>query len=126
MSFLYRTATALLLAWFQSLAVADVLCPGATPEPPESGICRVLPGSGAATLLQGTVLLESGMLENGQVLIGSDGRVACSACDCSGATEALDATRIECPAGVISPGLIDSINRFSFSQNPPLYGPGCI
>lgn len=119
MSFLYRTATTLLLAWSQGLAVADVLCPGATPEPPESGICRVLPGSGAAILLQGTVLLESGMLENGQVLIGSDGLVACSACDCSGATEALDATRIECPAGVISPGLIDSINRFSFSQNPP-------
>jgi len=116
---IYRTAATLLLVWSQGLSAADVQCPAVTPEPPESGLCRVLPGSNAAILLQGTVLLESGMLENGQVLVGSDGLVACSACDCSGVSEALDATRIECPAGVISPGLIDSINRFSFSQNAP-------
>lgn len=105
--------------WMLSPAAADTQCPGEPPAPPEAGLCRVIAGAGDATLLTGTVLLGVGVTENGQVLVGSDGGVLCSGCDCSDQPAALDATRIECPEGVISPGLIDSINRFSFSQNPP-------
>lgn len=110
----------LALCWTAPLAAAaDTQCPGEPPAPPDDGLCRVIAGAGDATLLSGTILLGIGATLNGQVLIGSDGLVACSGCDCSDHPVALDATRIECPEGVISPGLIDSINRLSFSQNPP-------
>ena len=99
-------------------ADGDSLCPGPAPAPPVSGLCDVLPGGGAGLLVRGTLLTPDGALENGQLLIGADGRVACSACDCSAEPDAADATVLSCPDAIVSPGLIDSINRLAFSQNP--------
>lgn len=98
---------------------SDSTCPGPLPAPPASGLCEVQSGGGDGLLLRGTLLLEGGALDNAQLLIGADGFIACVGCGCDSAPEASDATVIACPEGVISPGLIDSINRISFSQNPP-------
>jgi cytosine/adenosine deaminase-related metal-dependent hydrolase len=73
----------------------------------------------AALLLQGNVLAPADVFENGQVLIGADGDIDCVACDCSDEPEYAVATRVVCPAGVISPGLIDARNLLSFAQNLP-------
>jgi len=105
---------------FTSLGGAgEVACPGPIPPTPVSGLCQVTTGTNGAVLLQGTLLFESGALGNAQVLIGADGLIVCSGCACEAEPDAADATRIECPDGVVSPGLIDSINRIAFSQNAP-------
>ena len=98
--------------------VAALTCPGPAPTPPPEGVCSVTAGD-ASLLLQGTVLAESDILVNGQVLIDSDGLIACTACDCSSEPGFETATRVECPEGVISPGLIDSDTQLTYSQNPP-------
>jgi cytosine/adenosine deaminase-related metal-dependent hydrolase len=78
----------------------------------------VVPGS-AAVLLQGHVLAADDELVNGQVLVGADGRIACTACDCSAAPGFAGATRVLCPQGVVSPGLIDLTDLQNFTQNAP-------
>lgn len=93
-------------------------CPGTPPPPPASGVCSVVPGS-AAILLQGHVLAADDELVNGQVLVGTDGRIACTACDCSAAPGFAGATRVLCPQGVVSPGLIDLTDLQNFTQNAP-------
>ncbi|HEY3356899.1 MAG TPA: thrombospondin type 3 repeat-containing protein [Polyangia bacterium] len=85
---------------------------------PAQGTCTVTPGT-AAILLRGTVLLADGVLENGMVLVGADGRVACAACDCSAAAGYADAARVECAQGVISPGLVNAHDHITYDGNPP-------
>jgi large repetitive protein len=63
------------------------------------------------------------LLENGQVLVGSDGIIDCAACDCSALPEYAGATRIECPQGVISPGLLDANIALTFQSAPPYIDP---
>jgi hypothetical protein len=94
------------------------ICPGTPPAPPPSGVCTVIAGS-SALLLQGTVLGPDEVLENGQVLIGSDGAIDCAACDCSASPEFAGATRVQCPEGVISPGLLDLNLALTFQNNAP-------
>ncbi len=101
-----------------SAQAAAVVCPGTPPAPPAIGVCSVLAGS-TAILLQGDVLAADDELRNGQVLIGSNGRIVCTACDCSTDPEFGSATRVLCPQGVISPGLIDLTDLQTFTQNPP-------
>lgn len=93
-------------------------CPGAAPPAPPSGVCAVTAGS-AARLLRGHVLGADGDYANGQVLIDSDGDIACVGCDCSGEPEFAAATRIDCAQGVISPGLIDSTVALGFLPAAP-------
>jgi hypothetical protein len=109
------TGLALLVGATPALAI---VCPGTPPPPPPSGVCTVQAGTGA-TLLQGQVLGASEVLVNGQVLIGTDGRISCAACDCSASPGFASATRVLCPQGVLSPGLIDLTDLQSFTQNPP-------
>lgn len=107
------------LTIFSPFEVANAItCPGTPPAAPPSGVCSVIAG-GSSLLIQGTVLGADEVLENGQVLIGSDGLIACAACDCSGSAEFAGATRVECPEGVISPGLLDLNIALTFQNNPP-------
>lgn len=111
---------------FSSLVAFDapaLTCPGTPPAPPPSGVCSVTAGSDAR-LLQGHVLGDGEDWVNGQVLVGADGDIACAGCDCSGDPEFAGATRIECPQGVISPGLIDSSVALSFQFNAPFQDDG--
>lgn len=111
------------VGWLAPAAPAAAFsCPGTPPSPPPSGVCSVTAGSGAR-LLQGTVLGPGEVLENGQVLVGSDGIIECVACDCGDSPEYAGATRIECPQGVISPGLIDTNIAMTFQANAPYVNP---
>jgi hypothetical protein len=93
-------------------------CQNPALTPPASGTCAVTPGT-AGLLLRGTVLLPGQVLENGMVLVGADGKIACAACDCSTAAGSADATRVECAQGVISPGLINAHDHITYNGNTP-------
>ena len=54
----------------------------------------------ANTLLRGAIVVPNGELENGHVLVGSNGKIICAACDCSDAPEFAGATVVECADGV--------------------------
>jgi large repetitive protein len=112
-----------MLLLLSTASVQAITCPGPLPAPPPSGVCSVIAGD-ANLLLQGDVLAESDMLVNGQVLIGSDGRIDCAACDCSAQPGFATATRVQCPGGVISPGLIDSDMSITYSGNLPFTNTG--
>lgn len=94
-------------------------CSGTIPAA-SSGVCDVLPGVGAATLLRGTVLTPTAVYEGGQVLIDATGEISCVGCDCSGTPGWADADVVSCAEGVISPGLINAHEHITFSESPPL------
>jgi cytosine/adenosine deaminase-related metal-dependent hydrolase len=82
--------------------------------PVASGTCEVQAGS-TGTLLEGTVLVPGQVFHGGQVLIDGTGVITCVGCDCQGGS----ATRIICPSGVISPGLINTHDHITYTQNAP-------
>ncbi len=94
-----------------------ITCPGATLPPPATGTCDVVPGD-PGRLLTGVVLTPGTVYLGGQVLFDSAGVIQCVACDCSGTAGAGTATKLTCPQGVISPGLINSHDHITF-QGPP-------
>ncbi|HWT16977.1 MAG TPA: thrombospondin type 3 repeat-containing protein [Patescibacteria group bacterium] len=106
-----------------AIEAADVACPGPLPPPPAQGICAVVPGS-SALRIQGDLLGPAGVLGNGQLMVGADGLIQCVACDCSTHPDYATATRIECPEGVVSPGLIDSMSRVTFGHLAPVVDSG--
>jgi hypothetical protein len=90
---------------------------GNTIPPTTDGACTVTPGDDGL-LLEGTVLGVDTLYENGQVLVGADGLIACVGCDCAGEAPAATATRVSCASGVISPGLINAHDHLSFLGPP--------
>ncbi len=94
-------------------------CPGDALPPPASGRCEVTAGTGGATLLTGDVLTPGEVFRGGQVLVGSDGVIACVGCDCGTAAGADTATRVVCPDSVISPGLINAHDHVTFAGGWP-------
>jgi cytosine/adenosine deaminase-related metal-dependent hydrolase len=82
--------------------------------PASAETCSVTPGD-ASRLIQGTVLLPGEVLRGGQVLVDDKGTIQCVACDCKSPT----ATKVVCPTGVISPGLINSHDHIAYTQNLP-------
>jgi len=84
--------------------------------PLEAGTCAVSPGN-ASLLLKGRVLGADRVYEGGQVLIDAQGAITCVGCDC--AAQASGATVVTCPAGVISPAIINSHEHLTFGQNAP-------
>ncbi len=88
----------------------------ATLTPLESGTCAVTAG-GAELLLEGDVLAPSTIYRGGQVLVDATGTITCVGCNC--ATSAPGATRVTCPTGAISPGLVNAADHITFTQNPP-------
>lgn len=83
-----------------------------TPTPTD--LCTVTPGDNRR-LLTGTVLTPTGVLANGQVLIDAGGMITCVGASCGTGGE----TTIACPMGVISPGLINTHDHITFTQNRP-------
>ncbi|MBI5482058.1 MAG: amidohydrolase family protein [Deltaproteobacteria bacterium] len=94
-------------------------CQNPTLVPPATGTCSVTAGS-SSLLLRGTVLAPTGVLENGTVLVGADGTIACAACDCSGAADYAGATLVECAKGVISPGLLNVHDHIKWNGTAPV------
>ncbi|MGB0589204.1 MAG: amidohydrolase family protein [Myxococcota bacterium] len=93
-------------------------CGGAL-TPSASGVCDVTAGTSAFVLLEGDLLLPSGILEGGQVLVSPAGVIACAGCDCADEPDASGATRITCAEGLISPGLINAHDHISFTEMKP-------
>ena len=98
-------------------AGATVTCARPLPAPPAAGTCEVTPGD-QGRLLTGVVLAPDKVLIGGQVLLKTDGTIACVGCDCSGAAGAATATALVCPKGVISPGLVNAHDHTSFQARP--------
>ena len=98
-----------------TLSVAeDVACETLAPLP--QGVCAVTAG-GDVKLLKGDVLTPGRIFRGGQVAVDSTGHIACVGCDC--AASAAGATVITCPKGAISPGLINTHDHITFTQNAP-------
>jgi hypothetical protein len=81
------------------------------------GTCEVIPGTSGRVLFVGNVLGFEERLVGGEVLVEDTGLIGCVGCGCA----AIDpqATVVRCPAGVISPGLINALDLLSYSQNSP-------
>lgn len=95
-----------------------VVC-GTTIPAPQLGLCSVEPGEGTSTLYRGIVLEPVGVLDGGSVLVDAEGIITCVGCDCATAPGFSDATVVDCPDGVISPGLINPHEHLTFSEAPP-------
>lgn len=86
--------------------------------PLSSGVCSAA-GGGPALLVRGTVLAPDRVFVGGEILISPEGTLLAVGCDTQEAAEGLDLTVVECPRGVISPGLINSHDHITYNQNPP-------
>lgn len=91
-----------------------IVCQELVPLP--EGTCTASPGS-SDLLLRGTVLTADQVYEGGEVLVSADGSIACVGCDCAASAPA--AAVLECPTGVISPGLINTHDHLNYTQNDP-------
>ena len=63
------------------------------------------------------MLTPGTIYRGGQVLVDDTGNIACVGCNCD--QSATDATRISCPEGVVSPGLINPHDHITYAQDPP-------
>ena len=95
---------------------AVTMCPHASDPPLASGSCSVTAGGGGM-LVTGTILAPGKVLRGGQVAIDATGKIVCVACDCS--AMAAGATAVACPTGVVSPGLINTHDHITYTQNAP-------
>lgn len=94
------------------------VCPGDALPSLAEGTCEMTAGDGN-TLITGDVLTPGEVFRGGQVLVGTDGAIACVGCDCSGEAAASGATLVVCPDGVVSPGLINAHDHITFDRAPP-------
>ncbi len=92
-------------------------CPGMNLAPPATGTCTATAGD-KNTLITGIILADGKTYLGGQVLVDDMGLIACTGCDCSTAAGGAGATKLVCPQGVVSPGLINSHDHISFQANP--------
>lgn len=81
-----------------------------------NGTCEVTAGNGKK-LVKGDILLPGEVLRGGQILWSATGVIECVACDCS--AQAAGATVLTCPDAVVSPGLINTHDHITFTQNRP-------
>ncbi len=83
---------------------------------PGGETCQVTAGS-ASKLITGDILTPGEVFKGGQVLIDAAGVIQCTGCNC--AELGAGATQISCPTGVVSPGLINTHDHITFTQNSP-------
>jgi hypothetical protein len=86
----------------------------ATLAPLASGTCSVTAGS-TTTLLEGNILAPDAVYVGGQVAIDATGMITCVGCNCAAGGE----TTIVCPDSAISPGLINTHDHITFTQDSP-------
>ena len=103
-------------------ADSEVHSCGSLGSPPSSGTCTVTAGTGS-TVYRGVVLAPDDVYEGGEVVVDAQGVIQCVGCDCSGEAGYAGATKVVCPEGVISPGLINAHDHVTFGGNPP-FGSG--
>ena len=105
----------------------DVPCDPAAADKPEtvecrelpalsSGVCEVKKGNGAK-LIKGNILSGNITYIGGEVLIGEDGFIKCTGCDCL--AEAAGATEITCPGATVTPALINGHDHLGYVKHKP-------
>jgi len=95
-----------------SPTATDVTCKTLDPLP--TGTCAVTTGS-STKLLVGNVATLGTVYIGGQVAVDSTGKIACVGCDCAQGGE----TTITCPGATISPGLINTHDHITYTQDSP-------
>jgi imidazolonepropionase-like amidohydrolase len=80
--------------------------------------CAYTAGSDAL-LVRASIAAPTGILENGELLIGSDGKILCAACDCSAHAEAATASVIACPNALVTASLINTHDHITYTDAPP-------
>ena len=107
-------------------ATPDAPGDGGTDAPPfEEVTCEALPpvitgtcvvtAGGPAKLLRGEVLTPTRLFHGGGVAVDSQGSITCVGCNCAEAGQ----TVVTCPDASISPGLINTHDHITFTQNNP-------
>ncbi|MEM6296833.1 MAG: amidohydrolase family protein, partial [Myxococcota bacterium] len=97
-----------------------IVCENEIPAAPAGAVCGATPG-GNTMLIRGTVLAGQTIYENGTVLVDAsnpNGTILCAGCDCADEAPA-DAAVLDCPDGVISPGLVNPHDHITFSLSQP-------
>jgi len=79
-----------------------------------TGTCVVTAG-GPAKLLKGEILTPTRLFHGGGVAVDSAGSITCVGCNCAEAGQ----TVVTCPDASISPGLINTHDHITFTQNNP-------
>src|SRR5262249_49252238 len=82
--------------------------------PPTTNTCDVTAG-GDSKLFKGTVLTPTTVYHGGQVAVDATGQITCVGCNCAAGGE----TTIVCGDAAISPGLINTHDHITFTQNMP-------
>ena len=95
-----------------------VICGEPAPAPAGGALCEVTSGS-TALYMSGIVLAPGQVFLGGEVVVDAEGLIECVGCDCSASAAASGATRISCPFGVVSPGLINAHDHVYYTQNHP-------
>jgi hypothetical protein len=110
-----------------NMHLPDAGLPDAPPDGPPAGetLCEALPpiasgtcevtGTGTGKLLKGNVLTPTMVYRGGQVAVDAAGMITCVGCNCATADQAV----ITCPDAAISPGLINTHDHITFTQNQP-------
>lgn len=87
-------------------------------EPVQGDSCDVEAGD-ANLVLRGDLLTKDGVVNNGEVFVGSDGIIKCAGCNCADEPGYAAATKIACPNAVISPGIINAHDHITFANMYP-------
>jgi len=87
-------------------------------KPLDSGVCSVIPGSNYL-LITGNVLTSDEVLVGGSVYVNPQGIIENVSCDIPENVKKDNPTIINCPSGVISPGLINAHDHITWDQNYP-------
>ncbi|HVY45680.1 MAG TPA: DUF4215 domain-containing protein, partial [Minicystis sp.] len=97
----------------------EVICQNL--QPLQSGTCAVSAGDGNE-LIVGDVLTPGKIYRGGQVLVDTTGNIACVGCQCD--AMAPGATKVTCPEGIVSPGLINTHDHITYTQDSPYHDTG--
>ncbi|MEJ0023744.1 MAG: hypothetical protein WDN76_10185 [Alphaproteobacteria bacterium] len=102
-----------------AVAILAFVAALACAAPAAAAPCKYTPGADGL-IIEAAVLRTQGVMRNGQVLIGADGKIACVAKRCAGAGAAL----LKCPHLVLSPGMINTHDHLAFTGVAPIAHPG--
>ncbi len=86
---------------------------------PLTTTCGITRRGTSGVLLEGDVLAPDAVYLGGHVLWDASGVITCVGCACADHAAASDATSVTCPAAAISPGLINTHDHLTHSNNAP-------
>lgn len=81
--------------------------------------CFIAQPGDSNKILVATILAADAVYRNGSLLIAADGRIVEIGCDVTTRPEAVSATVLHCPRGIISPGFINPHDHIRFTQDYP-------